>query len=92
MMPAGFRTIPDWFSPVNKGTSVAVGDVTGNGMPDLVVLAIDGGLQPNRGAYRLGRDLDADGNVTAGWTPWIQIPDWSSQDTPGSRRCRCRPQ
>ena len=84
MMPAGFRTIPDWFSPVNKGTSVAVGDVTGNGMPDLVVLAIDGGLQPNRGTYRLGRDLDADGNVTAGWTPWLQIPDWSSQDTQGA--------
>ena len=84
MMPAGFRTIPDWFSPVNKGASVAVGDVTGNGMPDLVVLAIDGGLQPNRGAYRLGRDLDADGNVTAGWTPWLQIPDWSSQDTQGA--------
>jgi hypothetical protein len=84
MMPAGFRTIPDWFSPVSKGVSVAAGDVTGSGMPDLVVLAVDGGLQPNRGAYRLGRDLDADGNVSAGWTPWLQVPDWASQDTQGA--------
>ena len=55
MMPAGFRTIHDWFSPVSKGASAAAGDVTGSGMPDLVVLAVDGELQPNRGAYRRGR-------------------------------------
>jgi hypothetical protein len=83
-MPAGFLPIPDWFSPANQGASVAVGDVTGNGTPDLVVLAVDSGAQPNRGAYRIGRDLDADGNVSAGWTPWIQVPDWFSRDTQGA--------
>jgi hypothetical protein len=84
MIPAGFRGIDDWFSPVNKGTSVAVGDVTGNGTPDLVVLAVDGGPQPNRGAYRIGRDLGVGGDVSAGWTPWIQVPDWFSRDTQGA--------
>ena len=85
MISAGFRTVPDWFAPANKGASVAVGDMTGSGTPDLVVLAVDGGAQPNRGAYRIGRDLDADGNISAGWTPWIQVPDWFSQDC--SRYC-----
>jgi len=58
--------------------------MTGSGTPDLVVLAVDGGAQPNRGAYRIGRDPDADGNISAGWTPWIQVPDWFSQDTQGA--------
>jgi hypothetical protein len=84
MMSAGFRVIPDWFAPENKGASVAVGDVTGNGTPDLIVLAVDSVQQPNRGAYRIGRDLDADGNVSAGWTPWIAVPDWFSDDTQGA--------
>src|SRR5215469_6599393 len=84
MMSISFRAIPDWFSPENKGASVAVGDVTGNGTADLIVLAVDSGQQPNRSAYRIGRDLDADGNVSAGWTPWIAVPDWFSQDTQGA--------
>jgi len=58
--------------------------VTGSGTPDLVVLAVDSGAQPNRGAYRIGRDLGADGNISAGWTPWILVPDWFSQDTQGA--------
>lgn len=54
MMSAGFRAIPDWFSPENKGALVAVGDVTGNGTPDLIVLAVDGGTaaQPRRLSHR----------------------------------------
>jgi hypothetical protein len=84
MMPAGYRAIPDWFAPDNKGASVAVGDVTGNGVPDLLILAVDSGQQPNRAAYRIGRDLDADGNVTGGWSAWMQIPDWFSLDTQGA--------
>jgi hypothetical protein len=84
MMPAGYRAIPDWFSPANKGASVAAGDVTGNGTPDLIVLAVDSGQQPNRAAYKIGRDLGADGSVTGGWSAWVQVPDWFSQDTQGA--------
>ena len=82
-MPAGFVNIPEWFAPANKGASVATGDVTGNGKPDLVVLALDSGQQPNRAAYRVGRDLQA-GGVVAGWAPWHAIPDWTSGDTQGA--------
>ncbi len=84
MMPPGFHDIPNWFSPVNKGASVAVGDVTGNGTPDLVVLAVDGAPQPNRAAYRVGRNLDAKGNITGDWTAWHDIPGWTSNDTQGA--------
>jgi hypothetical protein len=83
-MAIGFRDIPDWFSLVNKGVSVAMGDVTGNGTPDLVVLCVDGGQQPNRAAYRVGRDLGHDGNLVGGWTKWQNIPDWTSNDTQGA--------
>ena len=83
MISAGFRTVPDWFAPANKGASVAVGDMTGSGTPDLVVLAVDGGAQPNRGVYRVGHDLDADGNVTAGWSAWQDVP-WFSWENQGA--------
>ncbi len=83
-MPPGFRDIPNWFSPINNGASVTIGDVTGNGTPDLVVLAVDGGSQPNRAAYRVGRDLDAGGNIVGGWTEWHNIPDWTSDNTQGA--------
>src|SRR2546427_388715 len=65
MISAGFRTVPDWFAPANKGASVAVGDMTGSGTPDLIVLAVD-----------------ADGNVTAGWSAWQDVP-WFSWENQG---------
>lgn len=34
--------------------------------------------------YRIGRRLDADGRVTAGWTDWRQVPDWFSWDNEGA--------
>jgi Domain of unknown function (DUF1929) len=49
---------------------------------DLVVLMVDDGAQGNRGVYRVGRQLDAAGNV-AGWTPWIDVPGWFSWENQG---------
>ena len=74
-MPRGFHDVPNWLSPLNQGASVAVSDVTGNGTPDLIVLAVDSGRQPNRAAYRIGRDLDAGGDVVGGWTQWHDVPN-----------------
>ncbi len=75
--------VPDWFSWENQGGGVAVADVTGNGTLDLVVFMIDSAPQQNQGVYRLGRDLDGGGNVTGGWTPWIDVPDWFSWENQG---------
>jgi len=84
VIPPGFQTIPDWFSSENQGAAVAVADLNGNGKPDLVVMMIDNPPGQNRGVYRVGHDLDGDGNVTGGWTPWLDIPDWFSQENQGA--------
>src|SRR5690242_979705 len=76
--------VPDWFSWDNQGAGLAVADVTGSGRPDLLVLMVDNGPQVNRGVYRLGRDLDQNGAVTGGWTPWTDVPDWFSWDNQGA--------
>ena len=83
-MPKGYVQIPDWFSFENQGGGVAVADVTGTGKPDLLVIAVDNPAGQNRGIYRLGRTLDGQGNVTGGWTPWIDVPDWFSWDNQGA--------
>src|ERR687896_452273 len=75
--------VPDWFSWANQGADVAVADLSGNGGRDLVVLMVDDGPQQNRGLYRIGRGLGADGTVTS-WTPWIDVPDWFSWQNQGA--------
>lgn len=75
--------IPDWFSWNNQGAGIATADLTGNGRPDLVVFMIDIGDGQNRGLYRVGRDLDTNGIVTDGWTPWLDVPDWFSWENQG---------
>jgi hypothetical protein len=77
-MPAGYLQIPDWFSAENAGGGVAIADLDGIGKQDLVVFMVDNGPGQNRGLFRVGRDLDAAGMVTAGYTPWIDVPDWFS--------------
>lgn len=74
-----------WLSPVpSRSASRAVADVSGNGRPDIVVFMIDHPTPgPNVGLYRIGWDLDADGAVTGGWSPWMQVPDWFSWKNQG---------
>jgi hypothetical protein len=76
--------IPDWFSWDNQGAGIAVADLNGNGKPDLLVITVDNPAQLNRGLYRVGHDMDANGNVTGGWTPWIDVPDWFSWENQGA--------
>ena len=76
--------IPDWFSFENQHGAIAVADLDGDGNQELIVFMIDNGPQQNRGVYRIGRKLDADGNVTGLWTPWIDIPDWFSWENQGA--------
>jgi Domain of unknown function (DUF1929)/FG-GAP repeat len=83
-MPAGYLQIPDWFSAENAGGGVAIADLDGNGKQDLVVFMVDNGPGQNRGLFRVGRDLDAAGVVTGGYTPWIDVPDWFSFENAGA--------
>ena len=79
-----FVPIPDWFSIDNQGAGIAVADLTGTGNQDVIVLAVDNSEGKNRGIYRVGRTLDAKGQVTGGWTPWLDVPDWFSFENQGA--------
>jgi hypothetical protein len=75
--------VPDWFSHENQGANLALADLDGDGRPELIVAMVDSPEGKNRGLFRIGRALDAAGEVTAGWTGWIDIPDWFSFDNQG---------
>lgn len=83
-MPQGYFDIPDWFSVENQGGGIATADLTGAGKQDLLIITVDNPGGNNRGIYRIGRSLDANGNVTGGWTPWIDVPDWFSAENQGT--------
>jgi Domain of unknown function (DUF1929) len=68
--------IPDWFSFENQGAGVAVANLEGVNQPALIVFMIDNPPGQNQGYYKVGKRLDAQGNVTGGWGEWIAIPDW----------------
>ena len=44
---------------------------------------IDNPPGQNRGVYQVGHKLDANGNVTGGWTGWIDVPEWFSWENQG---------
>lgn len=83
-MPTGFSPIPDWFSHENQGSDVAVASLENNGQQDLIVLMVDSAQGQNRGLYRVGKNLNAEGQVTGGWGPWIDIPEWFSWENQGA--------
>jgi hypothetical protein len=68
--------VPEWFSWANAGAGIAIADVTGDGMNDLVVFMVDDPDGQNQGFFRVGKGLTADGAVTGGWTDWAPVPDW----------------
>jgi Galactose oxidase-like, Early set domain len=76
--------VPDWFSWENQDAAIAMGPSDAQGRCDLYVFMIDNAAQGNRGVYRIGRKLDANGNVTGGWTGWIDVPDWFSWENQGA--------
>ena len=82
-MQAGFLPVPDWFSVENQAGGIAVADLNGDGTQDLIVFMIDNPPGLNRGVYQVGRSLEANGNVTGGWSGWIDVPEWFSWENQG---------
>ena len=68
----------NWGSVQNQGGDIAIADLTGTGQRDLVVFQIESQGNPNRGFYKIGRNIDANGIVQGGWTGWMEILPWDS--------------
>src|SRR6266702_3728219 len=75
--------VPDWFSWKNQGAGIAVADLDGDGRPELIVFQIDNPPEQNAGYYQIGWNLDTQGIVTSGWSPWSTVPDWFSWENGG---------
>ena len=87
-MQGGFLQVSNWFSAENQGGGIAVADLNGDGTQDLVVFMIDNPPDRNRGVYQVGHSLDANGNVTGGWTEVLDLA-WVGQprrSAPGTAR------
>jgi hypothetical protein len=78
------KLVPGWFGWENQGAAIAVADINGNGRPDLVVFHLDNPGGDNHGYYRIGRDLDASGNVRGGWSEVKAVPNWFGWENQGA--------
>jgi hypothetical protein len=65
-----------------EGGGIAVGDVNDNGVPDLLLLAVDNPDGANHFRYQIGWDLDEGGNPSS-WGNFIESPANLSDMTAG---------
>jgi hypothetical protein len=54
---ASIKAVPGWFGSEDQGADIALGDISGNGRPDLVVFHVDNPGGENHGYYRVISDL-----------------------------------
>jgi thermitase len=78
------KAVPDWFGAENQGAGVALADINGNGTVDLLVFHIDNPGGENHGYYRIGWDLNVDGDPAGGWSPIKAVPDWFGAENQGA--------
>jgi hypothetical protein len=78
------KTVPGWFGAEDQGAGIAMWDISGSGRPDLVVLHLDNPGGENAGYYRIGWDLDANGDPQGGWSPIKPVPGWFGGEDQGA--------
>ncbi len=74
--------VPGWPAWENQDCGIAVGDIDGDGAPDVLVLMVDDPAGQNAGLYRVGNGFAADGSVRD-WGPWLTVPDWFGWENQG---------
>jgi hypothetical protein len=67
---SGVISIGGWWGKYTSGAGIAVGDLNGNGRPDLVVVHIDNPDGTDSTHYRIGWDLTASGAATSWSGPY----------------------
>jgi hypothetical protein len=78
------KAVPGWFGAEDQGADIALADVSGNGLPDLVVFHVDNPGGENHGYYRIGWSVDAGGDVTGGWSSVEAVPGWFGAEDQGA--------
>ena len=78
------KSIPGWFGSENQGGGIAVADLNGDGMAELIVFHIDHPSGGNRGYFRIGWNLNAAGDVTGGWSEVMAVPGWFGSENQGA--------
>lgn len=66
------QSIGGWWGSSTSGAGIAVGDIDGNGRPDLVVVHVDDTSGADRTFYRIGWNVSTSGAVTS-WSSPTQI-------------------
>ena len=78
-----WASVPDWFGWENAGAGLAVGDLDGDGTPELLVLVVDSAVGKNDAYYSVGWRLDGRGRPADGWGPWQKVPGWAFDENQG---------
>ncbi|AKT38553.1 FG-GAP repeat domain-containing protein [Chondromyces crocatus] len=78
------QEVPFWFGSQDQGGDVAIADIDGDRMRDLLVLHIDNPVGENHGYYRVGWGIDAEGMATWGWSEPKAIPGWFGSEDQGA--------
>jgi hypothetical protein len=82
--------VPDWYYWQNQGCGIGVADLDGDGVPELIVLAVDNPPGQNGGYYSVGWRLGSDGRPQDGWGPWEPVPDWVFWENQGAAATMAR--
>jgi hypothetical protein len=75
--------MPGWWGDESAGGGIAIADLNGDHMPELIVFHIDNPSGANHGYYRVGWGLNSAGQVTGGWSSPVQIPGWWGDESAG---------
>ena len=78
------KPVPGWFGSEDQGAGIAIADINGDGWPDLIVFHIDNPGGENHGYYRIGWNLDTNGNVKGGWSDIRPVPGWFGSEDQGA--------
>ena len=77
---SGVMGVQGWFGDETSGVGVAVADIDRNGRQDLVFFHVDNPPGGNRGYYRIGWNINNQGNATA-WSDVKGISGWFGDET-----------
>ena len=67
--------IPDWWGAYSSGGGITVGHINDNDILDLIVTHIDNPNGENKGYYRIGWNIDKDGNIDT-WGNRFNVVGW----------------